>query len=194
MLKDITIKKSKLKCKDMGVQPSHWSSLLLFPCDCIPCMSERPALLTPSQPHVCATRSTSSDLSQLVSNPSVRAQSPVGALKPISQDGPGCLIKAKNVLRREKQSSRREAKNLELSRATWSTPAESQPAKQSAHCLWQTPRSSALCRPPPTSTHTVLHNCKLQGGIKQLVIVIEGTFYLQQIYFWGNFWKSLKQL
>lgn len=49
-----------------------------------------------------------------------------------------------------KAESREErARNLELNGAAWSTPAGSWPAKQSAHCLWQTPLSSALCRPPP---------------------------------------------
>ena len=60
-------------------------------------------------PIYAETRSISTELSQLVSNPSVHSTRSA-LLKPILQDGPGCPINAKNVLRREKQSSRREAK------------------------------------------------------------------------------------
>lgn len=57
-----------------------------------------------------------------------------------------CQINARSLLGGEKQSDRRKAKTQELNRAARSAPTVTA-AKQSAHCLRQTPPSSALCRP-----------------------------------------------
>lgn len=99
----------------------------------------------------CVTKSTSSDLSQLVGNPSARGPS---LLKTISQDGvayPTDTGRTRWAGRSRQSEQRGPEPGIKLGRLIHTGRITAGP-EQSAHCLQQTPLSSALCRPHTHST------------------------------------------
>lgn len=102
------------------------------------------------------TKSTFSDLSQLVGDPSARGPS---LLKTISQDGVAYPTdtRGERTERGEADRASREGQEpgIKLGRLIRTGRITAGP-EQSAHCLQQTPLSSALCRP---HTHSTLLHC-----------------------------------